>query len=144
MAAYGYHCDNPLPLTEEVPTRGSAEHYYSEQKAACEAALTDITKGSSLGVFVLRPCIVAGPQALANALQWKGLPGPVRAVAKAVPAFKPVVPDPGFPLQLVHHDDVATAVALAATAPAPPVRTTSPETGKWRSRRWPRRWEADR
>ncbi len=61
MAAYGYHPDNPLPLTEEVPTRGSAEHHYSEQKAACEAALADITKGSALGVFVLRPCIVAGP-----------------------------------------------------------------------------------
>jgi UDP-glucose 4-epimerase len=30
-----------------------------------------------------------------------------------------VVPDPGFPLQLVHHDDVASAIALAATAPAP-------------------------
>ena len=122
VAAYGYHSDNPLPLTEDVPTRGSDEHYYSEQRAACEAALADITKDSSLGVFVLRPCIVAGPQApaLANAVQWKRLPGPVRAVAKAVPALKPVVPDPGFPLQLVHHDDVAMAIALAATAPVPP------------------------
>ena len=61
VAAYGYHSDNPVPLTEDVPTRGSDEHYYSEQKAACEAALADITKDSSLGVFVLRPCIVAGP-----------------------------------------------------------------------------------
>ena len=122
VAAYGYHSDNPLPLTEDVPTRGSDEHYYSEQRAACEAALADITKDSSLGVFVLRPCIVAGPQApaLANAVQWKRLPGAVRAVAKAVPALKPVVPDPGFPLQLVHHDDVAMAIALAAAAPVPP------------------------
>ena len=47
VAAYGYHSDNPLPLTEDVPTRGSAEHYYSAQKAACEAALADITKSSS-------------------------------------------------------------------------------------------------
>ena len=122
VAAYGYHSDNPVPLTEDVPTRGSAEHYYSEQKAACEAALTDITEGSSLEVFVLRPCIVAGPAApaLADAMPWKRLPGPVRAVAKAVPALKPVVPDPGFPLQLVHHDDVAIAIALAAAAPVPP------------------------
>jgi nucleoside-diphosphate-sugar epimerase len=44
----------------------------------------------------------------------------VRAVVKAVPILKPVVPDPGYPLQLVHHDDVATAIALAATTPAPP------------------------
>ena len=30
------------------------------------------------------------------------------------------VPDPGCPLQLVHHDDVAAAIALAATTDAPP------------------------
>jgi UDP-glucose 4-epimerase len=122
VAAYGYHSDNPVPLTEDVAARGSAEHYYSEQKAACEALLADITKDSPLEVFVLRPCVVAGPKAtaLADAMPWNQLPGPVRAVVKAVPVLKPVVPDPGYPLQLVHHDDVATAIALAATAPAPP------------------------
>ncbi|GAB1813292.1 NAD-dependent epimerase/dehydratase family protein [Mycobacterium sp. MUNTM1] len=122
VAAYGYHSDNPNPLTEDVPARGSAEHYYSAQNAASEALLAEITEGSPLEVFVLRPCIVAGPEAtaLADAMPWNQLPGPMRAVVKAVPALKPVVPDPGFPLQLVHHDDVATAIALAATAPAPP------------------------
>lgn len=122
VAAYGYHSDNPVPLTEDVPTRGSAEHYYSAQKAACEALLADISKDSSLEVFVLRPCIVAGSDAtaLADAMPWNQLPGPMRAVVKAVPVLKPVVPDPGFPLQLVHHDDVATAIALATTAPVPP------------------------
>lgn len=122
VAAYGYHSDNPVPLTEDVPPRGSGEHYYSAQKAACEALLVDITKDSSLEVFILRPCIVAGPRAtaLADAMPWNQLPGPARAVSKVVPVLKPVVPDPGFPLQLVHHDDVAEAIALAATAPAPP------------------------
>ncbi|OMC53991.1 epimerase [Mycobacterium sp. IS-2888] len=122
VAAYGYHPDNPVPLTEDVPPRGSPEHYYSAQKAACEALLAEITRDSSLEVFILRPCIVAGPNApaLADAMPWNRLPGPIRAVTKMVPALKPVVPDPGFPLQLVHHDDVATAIALAATAPTPP------------------------
>ena len=122
VAAYGYHSDNPVPLTEDLPPRGSPEHYYSEQKAACEEALAEITKGSSLEVFVLRPCIVAGPKApaLADAMPWNQLPAPVRQVTKAVPVLKPLVPDPGFPLQLVHHDDVAAAIALAAFAPAPP------------------------
>lgn len=122
VAAYGYYPDNPVPLTEDVPARGCPEHYYSEQKAACEAALAEITKGSSLEVFVLRPCIVAGPEAhaLSDAMPWKQLPAPIRAVARALPMLKPVVPDAGFPMQLVHHDDVATAIALAATAPAPP------------------------
>ncbi len=77
VAAYGYHSDNPVPITEDVPARGSAEHYYSEQKAACEAALADITAGTSLEVYILRPCIVAGPKAhaLAEAMPWNQLPG---------------------------------------------------------------------
>ena len=122
VAAYGYHTDNPVPLTEDVPPRGSPEHYYSQQKAECEAILREVTAGSSLEVFVLRPCIVAGPNAhaLADAMPWNQLPAPVRAVTKAIPTLKPLVPDPGVPLQLVHHDDVASAIALAATAPAPP------------------------
>jgi UDP-glucose 4-epimerase len=27
VAAYGFHSDNPQPLTEDVPARGSDEHY---------------------------------------------------------------------------------------------------------------------
>jgi nucleoside-diphosphate-sugar epimerase len=121
VAAYGYHSDNPVPITEDVPPRGSPEHYYSEQKAACEAALAEITDGSGLEVYVLRPCIVAGPKApaLAEAMPWNQLPGPVRRVTQALPLLKPPFPDPGTPLQLVHHDDIATAIALAATTSAP-------------------------
>jgi nucleoside-diphosphate-sugar epimerase len=122
VAAYGYHADNPVPLTEDVPTRGSPEHYYSAQKAECEAALDDVTGSSSLEVFVLRPCVVAGPKApaLADAMPWNQLPGPVRAVGRALPIFKMPFPDPGIPMQLVHHDDVAAAVALAATSTTAP------------------------
>lgn len=121
VAAYGYHSDNPVPLTEDVPTRGSKEHYYSAQKAACEAALVEATEGSDLEVYILRPCIVAGPKApaLADAMPWTQLPGPVREATKLVPALKPLIPDPGIPLQLVHHDDVAAAIAMCATTTAP-------------------------
>jgi UDP-glucose 4-epimerase len=122
VAAYGYHPDNPVPITEDVPPRGSPEHYYSEQKAACEAALADITSGTPLEVYILRPCIVAGPKApaLAEAMPWNRLPGAIRKVSQAVPLLKPPFPDPGTPVQLVHHDDVASAIALAATTSAPP------------------------
>ncbi|MBV8346181.1 MAG: SDR family oxidoreductase [Mycolicibacterium sp.] len=121
VAAYGYHAENPVPLTEDVAPRGSSEHYYSEQKAACEAVLAEVTAGSSLEVYILRPCIVAGPnaKALADAMPWNRLPGPVRVATRMLPILKPVVPDPGYPLQLVHHDDVAAAITLAATSPAP-------------------------
>lgn len=117
VAAYGYHSDNPTPITEDVPTRGTADHYYSEQKAALETALAEITAGSDLQVYVLRPCVVAGPKApaLADAMPWSWTPGPLRGVAHALP-----IPDPGVPMQLVHHDDVAAAIALAVTTSAPP------------------------
>jgi UDP-glucose 4-epimerase len=121
VAAYGYHPDNPQPLTEDVPARGTEEHYYSAQKAECEALLDEITAGSGLEVYVLRPCIVAGPRAtaLADSMPWRQLgdllPDPVRRAIAAVPGLRPVIPDPGIPLQLVHHDDVARAIAAAAS-----------------------------
>jgi len=120
VAAYGYHADNPVPLTEDVPARGSAEHYYSEQKAECELLLAETTAGSELQVYVLRPCIVAGPQAtaLADNLPWRKvserLPQAVVKLLSATPGLRPIIPDPGTPLQLVHHDDVAAAIVAAA------------------------------
>jgi nucleoside-diphosphate-sugar epimerase len=126
VAAYGYHADNPVPLTEDAPTRGSEEHYYSAQKAECEELLHEVTDGTDLEVYVLRPCIVAGPRAtaLADSMPWRAvsdkLPQAVRSVAAAVPGLKPVLPDPGLPLQLVHHDDVAAAIAAAAVGEGKP------------------------
>ena len=101
-AAYGYYSDNPDPITEDVPPRGSPEHDYSAQKAACEAALAEITDGSSLEVFVLRPCIVAGPKAtaLADAMPWNRFPSAIRSITRAIPLLKLPFPDPGIALQL--------------------------------------------
>jgi nucleoside-diphosphate-sugar epimerase len=42
------------------------------------------------------------------------LPGPVLSLLEGVPILKPVLPDPGVPFQLVHHDDVASAMRAAA------------------------------
>ena len=120
VAAYGYHYENSTPLTEEVPTRGSSEHYYSQQKAQCEALLSEVTRGSDLDVYVLRPCIVAGPKAtaLADSMPWNQIgerPAELlRAAGRVSPLMRPLLPDPGVPVQLVHHDDVASAIAAAA------------------------------
>jgi len=107
-----------VPITEDVPPRGSPEHYYSEQKAACEAALAELTAGSSLKVYVLRSCIVAGPKApaLAEAMPWNQLPDAIRRLSSAVPVLRPPFPDSGTPVQLVHHDDVGTAAPTTSPA----------------------------
>jgi nucleoside-diphosphate-sugar epimerase len=126
VAAYGYHADNPVPLTEDVPARGSKEHYYSEQKAECEALLHEVTDGSGLEVYVLRPCIVAGPKApaLADSMPWRQLkaklPAALRGATGFLQGLLPLMPDPGVPVQLVHHDDVASAIALAAVGAGEP------------------------
>ena len=104
VAAYGFHADNPQPLTEDVPPRGSESFYYSAQKAELESELPD-------DAYVLRPCIVAGPdaQVLLRQLPQRRIPGPIK-----------VMPDPGTPFQLVHHDDVASALVKATLGEGPP------------------------
>jgi UDP-glucose 4-epimerase len=126
VAAYGFHRDNPQPLTEEVPARGSSAHYYSAQKAEVEDLLARTLAGSSTASYVFRPCIVAGPQAplLIDSLPYtqisERLPGPVLGLLEGVPILKPVLPDPGVPFQLVHHDDVASAMGAAVLARGAP------------------------
>jgi nucleoside-diphosphate-sugar epimerase len=119
VAAYGFYRENPQPLTEDVPARGTAAHYYSAQKAEVEALLTSTLAGSATAAYVLRPCIVAGPQAplLIDSLPYtqisERLPTPVLRLLEGVSILKPVLPDPGVPFQLVHHDDVASATRAA-------------------------------
>jgi UDP-glucose 4-epimerase len=119
VAAYGFHRDNPQPLTEDVPARGSTAHYYSAQKAEVETLLAQTLAAGRTAGYVFRPCIVAGPQAplLIDSLPYtqisERLPGPVLSLLEGVPILKPVLPDPGVPFQLVHHDDVATAMRAA-------------------------------
>ncbi|HET8536884.1 MAG TPA: NAD-dependent epimerase/dehydratase family protein [Solirubrobacteraceae bacterium] len=119
VAAYGFHEDNPQPLTEDVPARGTEAHPYSADKAAVEEVLSEIVENSETDAYIFRPCIVAGPEAplLINSIPYVQLgdrmPGAVRALFDQVPILKPVLPDPGIPFQLVHHDDVATALRSA-------------------------------
>jgi nucleoside-diphosphate-sugar epimerase len=120
VAAYGFHHDLPSLLTEDEPTRGTARHPYSADKAEVEAALWEALEGSPTEAFVFRPCIVAGPKApllleLVPLLALgQKLPGPVRWALGRAPSLRPVLPDPGVPFQLVHHDDVAAALTAAA------------------------------
>ena len=124
VAAYGFHADNPPLLTEDVPPRGTDRHYYSRQKAKLEQALTEVVGDSGTAAYVFRPCIVAGPDALAmirmipyvqarEVLRGSGVAAVVSQALERVPVLKPVLPDPGVKFQLVHHDDVADALGAA-------------------------------
>jgi nucleoside-diphosphate-sugar epimerase len=113
VAAYGFHADNPQPLTEDVPTRGTDAHYYSAQKAELEETLRDALEGADVETYVFRPCIVAGGDALA-------LVEAFPKVLRKAPVGKPILPDPGTPFQLVHTEDVATALAAAVRGDGQP------------------------
>lgn len=120
VAAYGFHDDNPQPLTEDVPTRGTDGFYYSAHKAELEALLSDVLGTAEVDAYVFRPSIVAGPdavtlvEALVEQLPIYGQLSLARRLVSEVPFLAPVLPDPGVPFQLVHHDDVASALTAAA------------------------------
>ena len=119
VAAYGFHEDNPLPLTEDIEPRGSEGFYYSAQKAELEGVMHEALDGTDIDTYVFRPCIVAGPDALLlveNVVEQYQVGGRLPIVQKtleSMPFLAPVLPDPGVPLQLVHHDDVASALVAA-------------------------------
>jgi UDP-glucose 4-epimerase len=126
VAAYGFHPDNPQPLTEEVPPRGSEGFYYSAQKAELEELLDELLLGSDVEPYVFRPCIVAGPRAtmlVEQTVDAVRVVDPIPVVRKGVeklPLVSPILPDPGTPIQLVHHDDVAQGMAAAICGDGPP------------------------
>jgi UDP-glucose 4-epimerase len=116
VAAYGFHAENPQPLTEDVEPRGTEDFYYSAQKAELERLLGDLAKGSQTQTYVLRPCIVAGAEAptlieeVVDVMSIGGALAPAQRLLESLPVVAPVLPDPGVPFQLVHHDDVASAI----------------------------------
>jgi UDP-glucose 4-epimerase len=126
VAAYGFHPENPQPLTEDVPARGSEGFYYSAQKAELEDLLSELLLGSGVEAYVFRPCIVAGPRAtmlIEQTVEAVRVGDPVPVLRKGIeklPLVRPVLPDPGTPIQLVHHDDVAQGMAAAIGGDGPP------------------------
>jgi UDP-glucose 4-epimerase len=119
VAAYGFHRGMPDLLDEDEPVRGTSRHPYSAHKAEVEAELAEALEDSRTEAYVFRPCIVAGPEAtllldlIPLLAMGQRIPGPLRWALGKVPELRPVLPDPGVPFQLVHHDDVASALAAA-------------------------------
>ena len=121
VAAYGFHQDNPDWLTEDVAARGSAEFYYSREKAEVEAILNRlIVAAARTQAYIFRPCVVAGPRAqmLLEQVPYyylgERLPDAVVRLLSSLPILKPVIPDAGGRFQLVHEDDVASAFVAGA------------------------------
>lgn len=119
VAAYGFRRGMPELLSEDEPVKGASRHPYSAHKAAVEEELAEALEHHATDAYVFRPCIVAGPEAtmLLDVIPMlavgQRIPGPLRWALGKVPELRPVLPDPGVPFQLVHHDDVAAALCAA-------------------------------
>jgi nucleoside-diphosphate-sugar epimerase len=127
VAAYGFHDDNPDWLTEEIPARGTPEHFYSQQKAEVEGVLGQVLlRHPGTVAYAFRPCIVAGPnaQTLVDEIPYvrlsESMPDAARSLLSLMPVLKPVIPDPGTRFQLVHEDDVASAFLAGALGKGEP------------------------
>ena len=88
------------PVTEDAPIgRGDTASYYLNGKALEERTLSDVLRGSTVTVTLLRPTFITGPR------------DPTTAPGFRAHAALPLGPEPTW--QFVHEDDVAAAVELA-------------------------------
>jgi len=134
VAAYGFHPDNPVGMTEEWPVRPAARLFYAQEKAEleyllrAEAARTaadriDADGDTGPALYLLRPPVVLGPHAVgAKDL----LPGPLaplgRVLAGRVGRFPVPLPAlvPVMSLQFVHEEDLGQALLRCVVAAGPP------------------------
>jgi nucleoside-diphosphate-sugar epimerase len=124
VAAYGFHDDNPVGMTEDWPTRPADHLFYAQEKAEIEKTLFEEAKEHpALQLYLLRPPIVLGPHAVGAK---DVMPGPVAAVGKALLGALASVPipipalAPEVPVQLIHEDDVGRAFQLCIHGEGPP------------------------
>ena len=124
VAAYGFHDDNPVGMTEDWPVRPASRLFYAREKAELERLLADeADRHPGLDLFVLRPSIVLGPHTVGAK---GGLAGALNALVLRLSAglarlpAGPPVPVPRLPVQFVHEDDVGQALLLCIVGAGPP------------------------
>jgi nucleoside-diphosphate-sugar epimerase len=110
VAAYGFHADNPVGMTEEWPVRPAARLFYAQEKAELEhllraeaarleaagsdaprpdplhpdASRPDVAASAGPALYLLRPPLVLGPHAVgAKDL----LPGPLAPLGRKLAAL---------------------------------------------------------
>jgi len=123
VAAYGFHPDNPVGMTEEWPVRPAARLFYAQQKAELERLLhaeaAQAAGPAAPGLYVLRPSIVLGPHTvggkdlLARPVTWLA-----RHRINRIGHLPVLVPR--IPLQFVHEQDVGRALQQCIVAAGPP------------------------
>ena len=121
VAAYGFHPDNPIGMTEEWPMRPSARLFYARQKAELESLLqAEAARSGGPALYLLRPPIVLGRHTVGAKDLLPGLLAPLgRALAERAGRLPLPVLVPALPLQFVHEEDLGQAFLLSSVAAGP-------------------------
>jgi nucleoside-diphosphate-sugar epimerase len=124
VAAYGFHHDNPVGMTEDWPTRPAHRLFYAREKAELEHLLQqEAAEHPETELYLLRPPIVLGPHAVGGKVSVphaltplaRFFDGRLRRLPVPLPA---IVPD--LPIQFIHEDDVGRALLQCVVAAGPP------------------------
>jgi nucleoside-diphosphate-sugar epimerase len=129
LAAYGFHADNPELISEDWPVRPAARLFYAQEKAELEHLLESEAASGGPDLYLLRPPIVLGPNAVGAKDVLPGVLAPLGRFfsrPRRLPVPIPLVV-PEHPLQFVHEEDVGRArCSCAWSPPGRPAPTTSP------------------
>ncbi|MGY2084360.1 NAD-dependent epimerase/dehydratase family protein [Blastococcus sp. SYSU DS0539] len=124
VAAYGFHRDNPDRITEEWPVRPASRLFYAQEKAELEHLLQgEAATAPDLALYLLRPPVVLGPQAIGAK---DVLPGPLAPLGRRLFGrprrllFPVPLLVPEHPVQFIHQDDVGQALLLCVLGAGPP------------------------
>ena len=129
VAAYGFHEDNPVGMTEQWPTRPADHLFYAQEKAELEELLVaEVARHPGLALYLPRPPIVVGPHTVGAKAQVPGALAPLAPLARRAGGLLgrrrlplPVpVPVPDIPMQFVHEEDVGRALLQCIVAAGPP------------------------
>jgi nucleoside-diphosphate-sugar epimerase len=121
VAAYGFHADNPVGMTEEWPVRPAARLFYAQEKAELEVALrAEAAQSPGPALYLLRPSVVLGPHAVGGKSALPGPLGQLSRLARWASRFPVPVLVPALPLQLVHEEDMGRALMRCVVADGPP------------------------
>ena len=123
VAAYGFHRDNPVGMTEDWPVRRADSLSYAQEKAELEHLLqAEAAAHPETVLYVLRPPIVLGPHAVGAKMNLLGPLAPRRAVQERrlsrLPVRVPVVV-PDLPVQFIHEDDLGRAIVQCVAGAGP-------------------------
>jgi nucleoside-diphosphate-sugar epimerase len=123
VAAYGFHSDNPVPLTEDWPTRPAKRLFYAQEKAELEELLAKEAQAHpELKLYLLRPPVVLGPHTVGG----KDIPGPLEAIGRGLAGIvlRSPIPlptmAPNLPVQFIHEEDVGSAFLQCIVGAGPP------------------------